>query len=416
LLLSSPNLSCDTNSSLTAKRQGHWLKVLSHLDPKYGGLSVVVPELGSAISSQGAFSIEIAGFCSPDERSLTGDLQGIEVSRWPSSRLQWLKDRSLRSHFLDRCERADGIHIHGLWEQSTAMAAHAARRLGKPYIVSAHGMLERWALANKKLKKQLYAALLERANIESAACLHALTRAEAEDYRKFGSRRPIAIIPNGVRVPRSASSDAFLEKFPALKGRRIILYLGRIHFKKGLDLLVEAWSRLADDWPDAQLVLAGPDFENTQLAIERLISSRRLDRRVVLAGMLRGDLKWSALAAAECFVLPSHSEGLSVSVLEAMGIGLPVIVTRQCNLPEIAQYGAGRQIEPDIGELADALSEYLNRSDTANREIGNRGKKLVSERYCWSVVGKQMSELYAYLEGGPQPRTFEFEMNLGRCL
>jgi glycosyltransferase involved in cell wall biosynthesis len=408
LVTSTINLS-ETASSPGRGERGQWLNVVSHIDPKYGGMSTVVPELSSATAVAGSRTIGLTAFCSQDEYCFPEHAESIEVSHWPRSRVEWLRNRSLRERFRRHVDSADGIHIHGLWEQSTAVAARTARELGKPYIVSAHGMLEPWALANKKLKKQVYAAFLERANIEGAACVHALTRAEAKNFRDFGSRRPIAIIPNGVRIPHSVSPDLFFERFAGLKGKRILLYLGRIHFKKGLDLLVEAWSRLAGDWPDAHLVLAGPDFEHTRSIIERLICDRRLEHRVLLPGMLSGDLKWSALAAAHCFILPSHSEGLSISTLEAMGLGLPIIVTRQCNLPEVVKYGAGWQIEPDIDPLVCALSECLGNSEMTNREIGSRGRDLVAKQYSWPTVGKQMSELYTYVQGGRLPQSFELQ-------
>jgi glycosyltransferase involved in cell wall biosynthesis len=410
LVTSTINLS-ETASAPGRGEHGHWLNVVSHIDPKYGGMSTVVPELSSATAAASSRTIGLTAFCSQDEYGFPERAESIEVSHWPRSRVEWLKNRSLRERFRQHVDSADGIHIHGLWEQSTAIAARTARELGKPYVVSAHGMLEPWALANKKLKKQVYAAFLERANIEGAACVHALTRAEARNFRDFGSRRPIAIIPNGVRIPHSASPDLFFEQFAGLRGKRILLYLGRIHFKKGPDLLVEAWSRLAGDWPDAHLVLAGPDFENTRIIIEKLIRDRRLEHRVLLPGMLCGDLKWSALAAAHCFILPSHSEGLSVSTLEAMGVGLPVIVTRQCNLPEVVSYGTGWQIEPDIESLVSALNECLGNSELTNREIGSRGRDLVSKQYSWPTVGKQMSELYTYVERGCLPQSFELQVD-----
>ena len=119
-----------------------------------------------------------------------------------------------------------------------------AREAGKPYIIAAHGMLEGWALQQKKLKKTLYSLLVERPNLRGAACLQALTRAEADDYRRFGLKNPVAVIPNGVDVPPQVSSDLFLWTFPQLKGKRLVTFLSRLHRKKGLDILCQAWSRI----------------------------------------------------------------------------------------------------------------------------------------------------------------------------
>jgi glycosyltransferase involved in cell wall biosynthesis len=268
-------------------------------------------------------------------------------------------------------------------------------------------MLESWALRNKRIKKAIYAALAERANVSGAACLHALTRAEALDYRRFGSRSPIAVIPNGVAIPERLDPEPFLDSFPALRGKRLVLFLGRIHFKKGLDILVEAWAEVAKRWPDTQLVLAGPDFEGTRAKIEAMIAERSLTERVLFTGMLRDELKWSALAASECFVLPSYSEGLSVSTLEAMGAGLPVVITEQCNLPDVASYGTGWIIQSNAGELAVILNECLRNSHEMNRQIGLRGRALIQEKYNWPSVAKQMSEVYRWVQGGPAPGSVE---------
>jgi glycosyltransferase involved in cell wall biosynthesis len=383
-----------------------WLHVVSHLDPKYGGLSAAVPALGSSVSTGGQFSIALAGFCRQGENFHPAVASGMNVHHFPIGYAGWWRDRASRQTFRHLVRQSAGVHIHGLWQLSASAAARAAQAESKPYIVSAHGMLESWALANKRLKKSIYAALFERANLRSAACLHALTRAEAQDYRNFGLRNPIAVIPNGVDVPPACSPDLFLDRFPELRGRRLLLFLGRIHFKKGLDVLCQAWSRVSRDWPDAQLVLAGPDFENTRMPIEKLLEERRMRHRVTFTGMLPSDLKWSALRAAECFVLPSYSEGLSVSVLEAMGMGLPVIVSEQCNLPEVAEKDCGWVIPPRMQELESSLNAVLRSSSQDRAGLGANGRRLVAQRYSWRVVGEQMSDVYAWTQGGPLPGAF----------
>ena len=390
-----------------------WLHVVSHLDPKFGGLSAVVPELAAAVSHAGRLSASLGAFCDPAEHIPTPAenpaFTGLPVSRWPMGRRQWLTDASLRHRFLDVVDQVDGLHLHGLWEQSTLAGARSARSRNRPYIVSAHGMLEPWALRNKSLKKHIYSALAERNNLGRSACLHALTRAEAEDYRRYGTQRPIAVIPNGVHVPRSVDGDQFYVQYSALKGRRIFLFLGRIHFKKGLDVLVQAWKQIAAYSADAHLVLAGPNSEGTQPAIERQIEELGIVDRVTFTGMLKGSMKWNALAAAECFVLPSYSEGLSVSTLEAMALGLPVIVSDHCNLPEVSEFGAGWQIRAEVDPLVRALQECLENSPQQNASIGERGAGLVADRYTWAAVGAQMEDLYGSILGGVLPTKFELQ-------
>lgn len=383
----------------------HWTHVITHLDPRFGGLSATVPSLSSQLLVQHV-NTDIAAFCWPEEECTLRRFPELTVSRWPARRAAWLS-RSARRNFDKALLLSDGVHIHGLWEASTAVAAHAARRLHKPYVVSAHGMLEPWALANKRWKKRLYSALVERANLDNAACLHALTSAEAQDYRRFGSKKPIALIPNGVDAPRFISPALFLNRFQQLAGKHILLFLGRIHFKKGLDILVESWAALQKHFPDAVLVLAGPDSENSRTTVETLISERGITDRILFVGMLDEDLKWSALAAAHCFVLPSYSEGLSVAVLEALSVGVPVIITKQCHLPEVSAHGAGWQIEATQASLEQALRESLEMSSTERNKIGSCGIRLARQRFSWPVVALQMAELYRWISDRVRPDSFE---------
>lgn len=372
-----------------------WLAVVSHTDPRYGGLSTAVPRLGLSLAGRG-HEVALAAFCAPDELYRPEGYTEAQMSFWPTSRRLWIESPALRRRFADLVRAADGVHVHGLWEMSTAVASRRARREGRPYVLSAHGMLEPWALANKGLKKKIYASLLERAHVREATCLHALTAAEADQYRGFGARGPIAVVPNAVEIPASRSAELFLSAFPDLQGRRLVLFLGRLHPKKGLDLLAGAWLRIGREYPEAVLVLAGPDSEGTRAKLDVLLGSEMAAGRVVFAGMLSGPMKWSALAAAECFVLPSFSEGLSMSVLEAMGAGVPVLLTHACHMPEVSQAQAGWEIDARVEPLIELLQFILSRSPEANRETGRRGAQLIAERYGPAKVAEQMAALYEF--------------------
>lgn len=390
---------------------GDWLHVVSHLDPRYGGLSAAVPQLASAVAAHSGRKARLAGFCSPDEDDPKLATESLTLSRWPVSRMAWLQDRVLRDRFQEQLGSVDGVHVHGLWEQSTLVSARASRHAGKPYVLSAHGMLDRWALNNKRLKKAVYAAWSERGNVRRAACLHALTDAEAKDYRRFGATQPVAVIPNGVTVPATADRELFLARFPSLRGKRIVLFLSRLHFKKGLDILAQAWGEVSKRHLDSHLVLAGPDFEGTRATLEKSLAAHGICESVTFTGMLEGQAKWSALRAAECFVLPSYSEGLSVAALEALGSGLPVIISEQCNLPEVARFEAGWTIQPNAKELCRALMDMLSNSDKTNSRIGANGRRLVEQNYSWPLIGRKMSEVYAWVLGGRLPDSIELIRN-----
>ncbi|MGI4755215.1 MAG: glycosyltransferase, partial [Janthinobacterium lividum] len=244
--MAAPDLASPAMGSVYAAKPEasmQWLQVLPHLDPIYGGLTAVVPRLARQLAHE-QIDARIAAFCSPDETDAASAQDVPGLSLWPLSRSPWLRDSDLKARFHAAIAANSGVHIHGLWESSTLVAASAARKASIPYVISAHGMLERWALANKRLKKSVYAALFERRNVRGAACMHALTRAEAGDYRRFGCGGPIAVIPNGVEANPEADPAQFLREFPQAQGKRLVLFLGRIHFKKGVDLLVNAWAEV----------------------------------------------------------------------------------------------------------------------------------------------------------------------------
>lgn len=385
-------------------RTSNWVQVLSDLHPKYGGISAAVPALAKALTLDGVRT-SIAAFGHPEEQFVPLDLDDVDVFHWPSGRKQWWSTPSLERAYRETFASVDGVHLHGLWQQSSIIGSRVALAQRKPYVVSAHGMLEPWALGHHRLRKQIYSLLTERSILRNASCLHALTTAEAAAYRRYAGPRTVAVIPNGVSMPNDISPATFLAANPSLAGKRVLLFLARLHPKKGVDLLVRSFLAIASKHPDTTLVIAGPDAEGMRAHLEALTAGH--EGAVLFTGMLDAQHKWSALAAAECFVLPSHSEGFSMGVLEAMAAGKPVLLTPQCNMPELATAAAGWLVEPAFGELTEALRFVLSRSPEQNAEVGRHGRDLVQRQYTWASVAQQMADVYQWLQGGPLPSTCE---------
>ncbi len=384
--------------------QPRWVEAVSDLHPRYGGMSAAVPALATALMECGV-QASIAAFCRADECVVPTGMGEVALSYWPAGRKEWWLHPSLGRRYRESLRDADGVHVHGMWRQSSVMAAGAARALRKPYVVSAHGMLEPWALRNHRVRKQVYSALVERSILQHAGCLHALTQAEAEHYRRYAGGRPVAVIPNGVQAPLLLSPELFLAMFPQLRGKRVVLFLGRLHPKKGVGLLVKAWLELDKGHEDMTLVVAGPDDDGMRAHLESLCQDRA--DAVLFTGMLNTEQKWSALAAAECLVLPSHSEGLSMSVLEAMAAGTPVLLTPQCNMPQVVQNDAGWEVHPDTNEVAEALRYVLGRTPAQNAATGACGRRLMERDYTWASVARRMADVYGWLQGGGLPTTCE---------
>lgn len=394
-------------ASFEQKRIASWLQVLSHLAPEYGGIATCVPQLARVTEAQGPFECPIVGFCSKEELDSLPIPLGFSVEAYPAQRARWLFDLPLRQRVKERIRASQGVHIHGLWEAHSMFSGGMARACKRPYVVSAHGMLDQWALRQKRLKKALYAAVVELNTLKGAACLHALTNDEVDDYRRLGLTNPIAVIPNGIEDPPTRSADLFFQEYPHLARKRIMLFLGRLHPKKGVNLLLRAWARWKTELGDAHLVIAGPDSEGTMAALQSATDELQLRSSVTFSGMRTGNQKWAAIAAASAFVLPSYSEGFSIAILEALAIGVPVMVTHCCHIPQVAAYDCGWVIPAECEPLEEAIGEFLRLSPDALTEMGRRGQRLAEANFRWPVIGGQMGEVYDWLAGGPEPRSVD---------
>ncbi len=318
-----------------------------------------------------------------------------------------------------------------------------------PYVISPRGMLDKWALANSRWKKVLAARIFENGVLRDAACLHALCESEADATRAYGLRQRIEVVPNGVDLPvigKAESGNA--EKLK--RGKKRLLFLGRIHPKKGLVGLVRAWAELRNsssairDFAEWELVIAGWDQGGHEGELKRLcgeLGLRIADRgpveyashstgerglmadgsklvpssatgnaldsgrstpdsaEVLFFGPAFGEEKEALLRSADAFVLPSFSEGLPMSLLEAWACGLPVVMTPECNLPEGFASGAALEIRnSETGNSnLDGLRTLLEMTDSERREMGMRGRRLVEERFTWPKVAARMKEIYESL-------------------
>ncbi len=301
----------------------------------------------------------------------------------------------------------DLVHTHGVWMYPSVASLRWARRERRPYIVSPHGMLDSWALAQSRWKKRVAGALFENDHLTGAACLHALTRAEARSIRSYGLKNPICIIPTGVRIPsRPAPPNPPWEEAVGPKAR-VLLYLGPLQPAKGLSELLLGWSQLrreiaARSW---KLVIAGEDDGRHGEWLRRLCHALGVEKDVVFAGTQRGAARAASFARASALVLPSRSEGLPAVVLEAWANGLPALMTPACNLPEGFEAGAAMSIA-DTGplEIRDALQWLLWLPAADLKAMGERGRELVSRSFSWDSAANEMKRVYEWVLGrGDQP-------------
>jgi glycosyltransferase involved in cell wall biosynthesis len=270
----------------------------------------------------------------------------------------------------------------------------AAHRAGVPYMVSPQGSFHPWALARNGLAKRVYRTLLEGPLLGRASRLQALTSREAEQFRDAGLEAPSVVIPNGVDTDALAGTAPPLSRRLGLpEGERTLLFLSRVHPKKGLDLLLHAFREVRREFP-VTLVVAGADAGSGYLP-----EMRRLSRELGVAdhcrflGEVQGSEKVEILLGADACALLSRSEGHPVAVLEALGAGRPTVLTTECNLPEVAEADAGWIVPPDAGAGARALLELFRDPDRAVLR-GGRARRLVAGRFGWEGIAGLTLEAY----------------------
>lgn len=306
-----------------------------------------------------------------------------------------------------KLSNAELIHLHVLWLYPSIAALNS----NKPYITTIHGMLDDWALRNSRLKKRIVASLYENRALRSASCLQAITNQEYVDIRNFGLKNPVCMIPNGVDIP---ADIGIIKREPAIwkdkisSDKKVLLYLGRIHPKKGLTNLIKAW-RLVNtrgtesDWV---LAIAGWDQGGYENELKQLVKDLGIKDDIYFLGPQFNQNKDLCFAHANAFILPSFSEGLPMAVLEAWAYNLPVLKTKQCNLPEGFKHGAALEIETSVESVSNGLINLMSSSQTELEFMGSNGRKLVIEKFDWKNVAKEMYAVYNWiLKKGPEPET-----------
>jgi glycosyltransferase involved in cell wall biosynthesis len=291
--------------------------------------------------------------------------------------------------------RIELIHNHSLWMLPNVYAGGVARRHEIPLVVSPRGTLSEWAMANGSGVKRLFWPLMQRRAIEPAACFHATAKLEHADIRRMGFRQPVAIIPNGVDIPELDSDVS--------RHGRTLLFLGRIHPKKGLDLLLPAWQAIQTHYPDWRLRIVGPDNQGHLEAARKLAVDLTL-KRVEFTGALYGRDKWAAYQGADLFVLPTYSENFGMTVAEALAAGTPAVVSKGAPWEQLPAKAAGWWIEIGVDSLVAALEDALSRSPQALSQMGSNGRRWMRDDYAWPQIGSRMAATYRWLaEGGAAP-------------
>jgi poly(glycerol-phosphate) alpha-glucosyltransferase len=304
------------------------------------------------------------------------------------------------------------IHTQFIW----SYASHATiqwkkANKGCPHVISPRGMLDPWAIRNSAWKKRIAAFLFESRHLRSAACIHALCQSEAHSIRKLGLKVPVCIIPNGIDLP----DDTFPSSHEPLNLKKSILFLGRIHPKKGLRELIQAWSLARASLPDWDLLIGGWDEGGHLEELKTSVLDYQLSDSIHFLGPLHGRQKAQQLQMADAFILPSFSEGLPMAVLEAWSYKTPVLMTSECNLPEGFDSNSAACISNTPKTLAGQLKDFARVPETQRNSMGVNGRKLVVDKFQWTRIASQMKAVYDWILGERQRPACVFEYDRPLC-
>jgi len=310
--------------------------------------------------------------------------------------------------------QADLAYSAGLWRYPSLATLKWKRQSDRPLMVAPHGMLDAWALRNSGMKKRIAGWLFQDAQLQAASCLRALCSSEAASIRAYGLKNPICIIPNGIDLP-PAHRTSNEPPPPFSDGRKMLLYLGRLHPKKGLPQLLKAWRQvLGNQNQEWVLALAGWDQGGHEAELKRLATELGLSwteaspqgkdhASLFFLGPKFGTAKAELYAQCHGFILPSLSEGLPMVVLEAWAYGKPVLMTPECNLPDGFAAQAAVRVNPTVEGLAEGLTLFFAVSDEERQTMGNNGLALVKDRFSWPKIASEMKSVYTWMLNGGTP-------------
>lgn len=362
------------------------LQITGTLDPAYGGPPVVVEQITREFRRLG-HCVDTITLDQPSAAWLATTAPGIYALpgfgkyRFSVSLLPWLRRNSANY---------DALIVHGIWQYQSQAVHLSWARTGVPYFVFVHGALDPWFARQYRLKnakKSLYWRLFERRAVRDARAV--LFTSEDERLLANASFTPYrateAVVPIGIEEPPGdpeTQHKAFLCAHPNLSGKRLLLFLGRLHQKKGCELLLRAFAELSSRDESLHLVFAGPSEGATASSLTATAHHLGVGERTTCTGMLTGDLKWGAFRAADAFVLPSHSENFGIAVVEALACGVPVLLSDKVNIwREIEGSGAGLVDSDTLEGATRLLDRWLALGDVERMTMRTRARQCYAEKF-----------------------------------
>ena len=363
------------------------------MSPAAGGLSVSVPGLAHGLNVFDDVEMHVLGTRDPADPE-AAMRWGPRVQAFPIVGPASLQRAPDMAPVLEELA-PDVTDVQGLWTWTSRVSLDYWRRHQKPYVVTPRGMLDPWARHNSAWKKRLFAAFVENAHLRHAHCLRATAEMEAEHFREMGLRAPIAVVPNAIPIPKLAPRPA--------SQRHQVLFLSRIHPKKGVDVLLQAWATLQDNHPNWDLVIAGIDENGHEAELKAQAERLRL-QRVTFYGPVHGAAKDALYRGSDLFVLPTHAENFGLVIAEALAQEVPVITTTNAPWSGLKEKRCGWWIPLNRERLVDSMTDAMSRPQADLRAMGARGRTWIKTDFAPEHVVAKMRVLYLWCAGrGERP-------------
>ena len=376
----------------------HVVHVVSSLDPRHGGPVTALMGLVEAQCHAGLKVSVLATWNSGDNLDLADRLRelkvNIELIGPCVGAIRW--HREIGPTVRRALDSVQVVHIHAIWEEVLHVSARQSHRRHIPYLIRPCGMLDPWCLAQSRLKKRLYMALRLKRNLDHAAAIHFTTQEESCLTKPLRIKAPSIVEPNGIDLQefgKLPDPGCFRRQLKDIGDQQIILFLSRLHPKKGLELLIPAFRQT--NLQDTVLVIAGPADSPAYLQkLQSLVEANGLDGRVEFVGMLHGKRRIEAMVDADLFVLPSYQENFGVAVVEALATGTAVLISDQVNIcSQVSDAKVGVVVPVDTASLATAL-KLLMSDEQLRRNAESGARDFVFRAYDWQHIAKRWKQHY----------------------
>lgn len=377
------------------------LHVVSALDESCGGTAEVVPRTCEELVALGHdVTILTLAWTKPAAAALRAEEHGVKIKYCRRTR-SLFPALGYSREFADEVKRlvqkADIVHLHGLWQWPCWRAADEAIKAGRPYVMQPHGFLEPERLRKSTIRKTIIGWMMERPRFKSASRAIATAESEKEGLLRYGVGTPVEVVPIGIDthdIDVATKDEELLRRLGVPPGKKVLLYLSRLAPIKGLDMLAEAWIRLREFHDAWHLLIVGDDTQGFSETIKRQYAGWVTDGSVSLPGAVYGPDKFKLLKSADAFVLPTRNENFGIAVLEALAAGLPVVCTKGAPWGVIGQEGAGRWVDVGSEAIERGLRDVMSCDHAEFEKMGESGRRIARRDFSWFGVTKRLLNVY----------------------